>query len=88
MTKEERRETGQRIKEFLYSEDYNQADAARDFSPLVGISFEAAQTKISRIINGHFESNEDFFVYLYKKFNVNIGFLLTGVGLPRVKSPK
>lgn len=85
MTEEERVEVGQRIKDFLRSEDYNQADAAREFSPRAGITFEAAQTKISRIINGDFESDQDFFIYLYEKFQANIGFLLTGLGPPRVK---
>jgi len=86
MTDEEKIEVGQRIKEFLRSEGYNQADAAREFSPRVGISFKAAEVKISRLINGHFESDEDFFIYLYEKFRANIGFLLTGKGIPHVKS--
>ncbi len=88
MTNEEMTLAGERIRDFLKSHGSNQADAARDFSRLADISFEAAQTKISRIINGKFEADMDFLIYLYKKHEANIGFLLTGLGEKHVKSFK
>jgi hypothetical protein len=86
MTKEEKTEIGQRIKAFLLDEGYKPADAAREFSPRIGISFDDAQVRISRIISGRIGQGEDFFVYLYKTFRANIGFLLTGKGPRKIKS--
>lgn len=88
MTDEEKRDIGDRIRVFLKSHDSNQADAARDFSILIGISFEAASVKISRIVRGKFESDLDFLTYLYEKYQANIGYLITGKGNPHVKSFK
>ena len=88
MTPEEQIDVGHRIRDFLRSHDYNQADAAREFSKRSGISFGAAQTKIHRIIKGKFESNMDFLAYLYERFEANIGFLITGLGSPHVKPLK
>ncbi len=85
MTEEERRDIGVRIKNLLISHNLNQADIARDYSIKVGISFEAANVKISRIIRGEFEPNNEFWICLYEKIEANIRFLLTEKGEPHVK---
>ncbi len=86
MTKEEKLEVGQRIKDFLEYEGYKPVDAAKEFSPQVGISVEDAQVRISRITAGRIGRSEKFLIYLYLKFRANIGFLLTGKGPRKIKS--
>lgn len=85
MTKEEREEIGVRIKSLLKSHGLNQADIARDYSIKAGISFQAASVKISRIIKGQYEPNNEFWTCLYEKIEANIGFLLTNKGEAHVK---
>jgi hypothetical protein len=85
MTKEEKFEIGQRIKIALKSHSMNQADLARKFVEKYGRTFNAAQKKISLIINGEFEPDNEFWICLYELIEANIGFLLTEKGDPHVK---
>ena len=85
MTSEERIEIGQDIKDFLKSHASTQADLARELSRRIGISFKAAEVKVSRIIRGEYEADYDFWACVYEKFEANIGFLITKKGEPHVK---
>ena len=85
MTNEEKKDMGNRIKKFLKSNQSNQADIARELSKRLGISFKAANVKISRIATGRYDSDTDVWKVLYEKFRANIGFLITGKGEPNVK---
>jgi len=85
MTDEEKKDMGNRIKKFLKSNQSNQADIARELSKRLGISFKAANVKVSRIATGRYDSDTDVWKVLYEKFRANIGFLITGKGEPNVK---
>lgn len=85
MTKKEKSDVGKRVLDFLEEEEYSVADAARELSPRLGISFEAAQERIHRLVHGRIERKEDVFIYLYEKFRANMGFLLTGQSHKKVK---
>jgi hypothetical protein len=85
MTDEEKKDMGNRIKKFLKSNQSNQADIARELSKRLGISFEAANVKVSRIATGRCDSDADVWKVLYEKFRANIGFLITGKGETNVK---
>ena len=85
MDDEQRREVGKRIKDLLESHQSNQADVARQLGKRLGISFEAASVKVSRIIRGEFEADYDFWDCLYDMFHANIGYLIAEKGEPYVK---
>jgi ribosomal protein L18E len=85
MSPKEKKEMGDRIKKFLKANQSNQADVAREISKRLGISFKAANVKISRIATGKYDSDADVWTVLYEKFRANIGFLITGKGEPHVK---
>jgi hypothetical protein len=85
MTHKERADIGQRIRRLLKSHSSNQADVAREYSKKVGISFKAASVKVSRIVKGDYEPNNEFWICLYEMFEANIGFLITKKGDEHVK---